>query len=167
MFILNHLSYFISIYRQDVLSGGFDGFYTYFAANDFTFGSSWKNWKSLSNFARKNGLLFVPSVGPGYVDTRVRPWNSKNIRLRRNGKYFRIGWNTALQTRPALISITSFNEWHEGTQIEPAIPFSYSSYIYQDYQPEDPDFYLKLTSELVAQFTITSSDNIAPLSIDE
>lgn len=50
-----------------MVQGGFDGFYTYFAANDFSYGSSWKNWKSLSSFAKKNRLLFVPSVGPGTV----------------------------------------------------------------------------------------------------
>lgn len=41
--------------RQDIAAAGFDGFYTYFAANEFTYGSSWKHWKSLSGFARKNG----------------------------------------------------------------------------------------------------------------
>lgn len=140
------------ILRQDMVIGGFDGFYTYFAANDFTYGSSWKNWKSLSSFARKNGLLFVPSVGPGYVDTRVRPWNGKTTRQRRRGKYFRIGWKSALQTRPALISITSFNEWHEGTQIEPAVPRSHGDYVYDDYQPDGPDFYLNLTRDLASEY---------------
>ena len=138
--------------RNDIISGGFDGFYTYFAANEFTYGSSWKNWKDLSSFARKNGLLFCPSVGPGYVDTQVRPWNSKTTRARKNGKYYRVAWTTALQSRPHMISITSFNEWHEGTQIEPAIPKSHSSYNYRDYQPNQPDFYLRLTRQFVASF---------------
>lgn len=47
------------------------GFYTYFATNGFTYGSTWKNWRSLSKFAHQNGLIFVPSVGPGYIDTQV------------------------------------------------------------------------------------------------
>ncbi|XP_032776674.2 glycoprotein endo-alpha-1,2-mannosidase [Daphnia magna] len=140
-------------HKQDIVSGGFDGFYTYFAANGFSYGSSWKNWKSLSSFARKNGLLFAPSVGPGYIDTRVRPWNVKTTRERKNGKYYKIAWTTALQTNPPLISITSFNEWHEGTQIEPAISKSNKGYVYNDYLPGEPDFYLNLTRQFVSQYS--------------
>lgn len=138
--------------RQDIVSGGFDGFYTYFAANDFSYGSSWKNWKSLSAFARKNGLLFVPSVGPGYRDTQVRPWNAKTTRERKSGKYYKVAWTTALQTSPPLISITSFNEWHEGTQIEPAVSKTNKGYVYNDYSPGEPDFYLNLTRQFVSQY---------------
>ena len=29
-----------------------------------------------ARFSRKNGLLFIPSVGPGYDDTKIRPWNA-------------------------------------------------------------------------------------------
>ena len=54
-------------HRADIKRAQFDGFFTYFAANGFSHGSSWKNWNSLASFARKNSLLFVPSVGPGYV----------------------------------------------------------------------------------------------------
>ena len=75
-------------HRTDIKKAGFDGFYTYFASDGFTYGSSWKNWRSLTSFARKSSLLFVPSVGPGYVDTRVRAWNSRNTKARRAGKYY-------------------------------------------------------------------------------
>ena len=53
-------------------TAGFDGFYTYFGANGFSYGSTWKNWRSLSIFARRNSLIFIPSVAPGYDDMRVR-----------------------------------------------------------------------------------------------
>ena len=75
-------------HRADIKTAGFDGFYTYFASDGFTYGSSWKNWRSLTSFARKSSLLFVPSVGPGYVDTRVRAWNGRNTKSRRAGKYY-------------------------------------------------------------------------------
>lgn len=52
-----------------------------------------------------------------------------------------------------LISITSFNEWHEGTQIEPAKPVSNSDFTYLDYEPEGTHFYLNLTKWWVQQFT--------------
>lgn len=129
------------------------GFYTYFATNGFTYGSSWKNWRSLNKFARQNSLLFVPSVGPGYIDTQIRPWNVANVRHRRHGKYYEVGWRSAQSAQAKLISITSFNEWHEGTQIEPAVPRTTESFTYFDYEPEGPDFYLNLTKWWVSEFS--------------
>ena len=76
----------------DLKQGGFDGFYTYFAANGFTYGSSRQNWNELNQFAMKNGMIFIPSVGPGYVDTRIRPWNGENTRNRLKGKYYKDSW---------------------------------------------------------------------------
>ncbi len=41
-------------------TGGFDGFYTYFATDGFTFGSTTSNWPRLATWAKENGKLFVP-----------------------------------------------------------------------------------------------------------
>ena len=41
-------------HRTDLKNGGFDGFYTYFAANGFSHGSSWKNWRNLNMFSKVN-----------------------------------------------------------------------------------------------------------------
>ena len=109
-------------HRYEILRGGFDGIYTYFATNGFTYGSSYENWAKLKYFCDQFNLMFIPSVGPGYIDTSIRPWNTQNTRNRINGKYYETALNAALQAHPSVISITSFNEWHEGTQIEKAIP---------------------------------------------
>lgn len=101
-------------------AGGFDGFYTYFATNGFTYGSTWSNWPSLATIAEENDWIFIPSVGPGYEDRRIRPWNGGNSRARENGAYYNGAFEAAIGVEPPVISITSFNEWHEGTQIEPA-----------------------------------------------
>lgn len=134
-------------HRFDIKKAGFDGFYTYFASNGFSYGSSWKNWKSLASYAFKNSLIFIPSVGPGYMDTRVRAWNGKNTQPRRNGVYYETAWRMALSSPAKLVSVTSFNEWHEGTQIEPAIPMKCGNYTYESYSPRDPRFYLDLTEK--------------------
>ena len=34
------------------------------------------------------GKLFVPSVGPGYKDTGIRPWNYMNTKEREGGEYY-------------------------------------------------------------------------------
>ncbi|CAB0032171.1 unnamed protein product [Trichogramma brassicae] len=60
-----------SAHRNHIKKSHFDGFYTYFGINGFSFGSSWKNWRDLNKFANQNGLLFIPSLGPGYIDTQA------------------------------------------------------------------------------------------------
>jgi len=139
-------------HKDCVSKGGFDGFYTYFATNRFTHGSTWSLWPQLAQFAKRQGALFIPSVGPGYIDTRVRPWNGQNTRQREDGAYYQRSWETALGVKPDIISITSFNEWHEGTQIERAVPKTAAGFTYEDYGKGGPDMYLDLTRELVERF---------------
>ncbi len=140
-------------HKQAIVQGGFDGFYTYFASDRFSYGSTVKNWAALETFSRQRSLIFIPSFGPGYNDEQVRPWNKVNSKSRQNGAYYRKMFDAAIitafipQSSSKIVSLTSFNEWHEGTQIEPAIPKVSSSYTYLDYKPNGPDFYLELTKE--------------------
>ena len=147
-------------HQKFIIDGGFDGFYTYFASQGFSFGSNTKHWDQLADFARKNNLIFIPSFGPGYDDTQVRPWNKENKRSRLNGKYYREMFQEAVRTRVgarnlSIISLTSFNEWHEGTQIESAIPKKIDSFTYEDYEPRPPDYYLQLTREISTHLQCT------------
>lgn len=128
------------------LQSGMDGFYTYFASTGFTYGSTPSNWNYLQTWASKNGLLFIPCVGPGYIDSRVRPWNNVNTRDREDGKYYDRMFDAAIKSNAKFIGITSFNEWHEGTQIEPAIPFDIPEFDYLDYGSLGPDYYLDRTA---------------------
>lgn len=131
------------------VDGGFDGIYTYFAADKFSFGSTQANWATVREFATRNGLLFIPSFGPGYDDLQVRPWNKMTTRNRKNGEYYKESFKKAVGTnRGGIISITSFNEWGEGTQIEPAVPKTSSGRQYLDYAPGGPDYYLQLTRDM-------------------
>ncbi|KAG7219505.1 hypothetical protein CRUP_019534, partial [Coryphaenoides rupestris] len=138
-------------HKRDALTSGFDGLYTYFATNGFSYGSTQRNWESIGTFCEDNGLLFVPSVGPGYVDTAVRPWNFQNTRNRINGKYYENALSAALQAKPRFIAVTSFNEWHEGTQIEMAVPKA-GQLPYLDYLPNRPAVYLEITRKWAAIF---------------
>lgn len=71
--------------------------------------------------------------------------NNETTRDREGGNYYDAMFARAIQSGAPYIGITSFNEWHEGTQIEPAIPFRSSSYLYIDYASKKPDFYLQRT----------------------
>lgn len=139
-------------HKRSILSSGFDGMYTYFATNGFTYGSSYRNWRSMKAFCDANSLIFIPSVGPGYIDTNIRPWNSQNTRNRIKGRYYETALSAALESGSKMVSITSFNEWHEGTQIEMAVPKS-GRVAYLDYLPHKPGIYLQITRKWADKFT--------------
>ena len=151
-------------HRSYIEQGGFDGFYTYFATDGFTYGSTWRSWPQLQAFATHTQSLFIPSVGPGYIDTNVRPWNSQNTRRRSAGDYYQRSWKSALLVKPEIVSITSFNEWHEGTQIESAVAKASAGVEYKDYEPQGSEFYLQLTKEFAEQFA-SEADSKAEKSV--
>jgi glycoprotein endo-alpha-1,2-mannosidase len=92
---------------------GFAGFYTYdiLVYDGAKFGR-------MCDQARALGILCAPSVGPGYEaaaatgDTRVKP--------RLDGGTYDSMWRAANDAGADIVTITSYNEWSEGTQIEPA-----------------------------------------------
>lgn len=109
---------------RDLSDAGFDGVYSYFASVGFSYGSTPDNWRGMCSFARQRGLACSLSVGPGYNDSLIRPWNSHNEKARQGGRYYDAMWAEALRAGPEVVSITSWNEWGEGTQIEPARAWS-------------------------------------------
>jgi glycoprotein endo-alpha-1,2-mannosidase len=94
-------------------ASGFDGLYTYDVV-------TWNGalFRRLCTQARLAGLLCAPSVGPGY-DARLATRHDV-VRPRLRGATYDRMWKNALQAKADLVTITSYNEWQEGTQIEPA-----------------------------------------------
>ena len=127
-------------------TSGFDGYYTYFTSTGFTYGSTPENWPYLEKWAADNNKIFIPCVGPGYIDTRIRPWNTSTTRDRENGDYYDRMFQEVKDCGASYVGITSFNEWHEGTQIEPAVPYESEAYKYLDYAPLPPNYYLTRTA---------------------
>jgi glycoprotein endo-alpha-1,2-mannosidase len=140
-----------------MIEGGFDGCYNYFAIDGFTWGSSSMNWKGILEWAEANGQIFIPCIGPGYNDTRIRPWNTENVRDRDHTEAFYSMYVEVHKIQPPFVGITSFNEWHEGTQIESAVPMAIEGFRYLDYRPLDHDAYLHKTRSLFHNFKYTFS----------
>lgn len=108
----------VRIFGQTALVGrakasGFDGVYFYDT-------SIWNGskFKRLCAQAHAVGLLCAPSVGPGY-DARLST-DDPVVHPRRNGARYDSMWMAAIRARADVVTITSYNEWQEGTQIEPA-----------------------------------------------
>lgn len=115
----------------------FDGHHLYsiaWAASPADELAKWGN--KVRAYAAENGFnrLWVATVMPGYDDTRLPRANSFAV-PRRNGDYFRETWRGAVASQPAMIIITSFNEWPEGTHLEPSASYG--------------NLYLDVTRELV------------------
>jgi len=82
--------------------------------------------------ARIYGLVCAPVAAPGF--SAVRAEGVSYGMSRQNGYTYDDRWMGDLGARPDLVVITSYNEWHEGTQIEPAVPECLSStFCYQNY----------------------------------
>ena len=94
-------------------SSGFDGLYTYDVV-------TWNGslFRRLCTQARAAGVLCAPSVGPGY-DARLAT-RGEAVRPRLHGVTYDRMWKTAIRSGADVVTITSYNEWQEGTQIEPA-----------------------------------------------
>ena len=78
-----------------------------------------ETYLSLKKSSNRFNQVFCAGVSPGYNDTVVRDGNVPFGRD--NGNYYKNNWNEAISLNPNWITITSWNEWHEGTEIEPSI----------------------------------------------
>lgn len=105
------------------LAGGFDGLYTY---DVYIYDGS--SFPRICASARRLGLLCAPSVGPGY--DAFRATGDTRVRDRTGGGTYDRMWRGAVRAAADVVTITSYNEWHEGTQIEPAkaVGAPYASY---------------------------------------
>lgn len=120
----------------------FDGHYLYSNTwnppNDLTY-TNQKFARWVENARQQQGVykFWAATVMPGYNDTRIRPSNGF-VQDRAAGTYYASAWQAAIASQPNWIVITSFNEWPEGTYIEPSQAYG--------------DQYLNLTAQWSQQF---------------
>lgn len=92
--------------------------------------------KSVVEAARKHKRIAVVSVSPGFDDKAAGPEGL--VVDREEGQFYRKSWAAALAAKPDWILVRSFNQWHDGTEIEPSKEFG--------------NQYLTLTAEYSARF---------------
>jgi len=100
--------------------------------------NKWGN--NVRSYSAQHGTrkLWVATVMPGYDDSLIQGRSNRFAHDRRNGAYYGETWQAAISSAPDLIVITSFNEWLEGTQIEPSVSYG--------------ERYLQLTSQFSSAF---------------
>ncbi|NMC21000.1 MAG: hypothetical protein GYA33_11340, partial [Thermogutta sp.] len=121
----------------------FDGIHTYntvgsLAGRDVHGVKTWceetfPEWVALAARRRRISTL---TLIPGYDDTKIRKPGIAAARF--EGESYRAQWEAAIAALPDWVLITSFNEWHEGSEIEPSAEFGHK--------------YLELTAEFAARF---------------
>ncbi len=84
------------------------------------------------------GKISAVTIIPGYDDHKLGRPDPRPITARHGGQTYTQLWEAALSARPDWVLITSFNEWHEGSEIEPSL--------------QDGDRYLKLTKKYAPKF---------------
>jgi glycoprotein endo-alpha-1,2-mannosidase len=84
------------------------------------------------------------TIIPGYDDS-VQPSRKppRPITDRFNGETYRIMWENAITADPDWVIIASWNEWHEGSEIEPSAELG--------------DQYLRITKRFASQFLAAKS----------
>jgi Leucine-rich repeat (LRR) protein len=128
----------------------FDGLHTYNTAGplkgrDPTAARKWaaETYPAWVKLADGAGKICAITVIPGYDDTKIR---KPGLAVERyNGELYRAQWEEAIKADPHWILVTSFNEWHEGSEIEPS----------EEYKEQ----YIDLTAEYAKRFK--AKDRIA------
>jgi hypothetical protein len=73
------------------------------------------------------GVSFIPTIMPGYNDTAVRPEANHQV-IHRSTDRFKALCESSVslaESNNNMILITSWNEWHEYTQVEPDKNYEY------------------------------------------
>jgi hypothetical protein len=82
------------------------------------------------------GKISTMTIIPGYDDTKIRKPGLNTKRL--DSQLYQKQWEAVLSLGPDWVLITSFNEWHEGSEIEPSVQYG--------------DSFLKLTEKYTKEF---------------
>lgn len=111
----------------------FDGLHTY---NPSWISNLTKTYCDEAKSIRLLGKIWTGTVIPGYDDRKIR--SPGNYIDRENGNYYNSTWIGAMASDPDMVLICTWNEWHEGTNIEPSREFQFD--------------YLRLTRYWALQF---------------
>ena len=75
------------------------------------------------NAAHSTQKIWAAGVLPGYDDTRIPGRKGTYVVPRNDGATYRESWMGAIASKPDWVTITSFNEWFEGSMIEPSVHY--------------------------------------------
>ncbi|MCB0210572.1 MAG: glycoside hydrolase family 99-like domain-containing protein, partial [Anaerolineae bacterium] len=149
----NHTTIWIAEGTDLAYQAVFDGHHLYSIAWAGSPGDELARWGNrVRSYEADNQVdrLWVATAMPGYNDTNLPRSNAFAV-SRQGGDYLRQTWRGALASQPDMVIINSFNEWLEGTQLEPSASYG--------------NLYLDVTRELVTELRGSPPPAPAPLQV--
>jgi hypothetical protein len=97
-----------------------DGLHTYNPVRRLVTGEDVAaTYRQVAEGVHSQGKLFAATVIPGFDDRKIR--TPGTLLARENGGCYNKTWQAALGCEPDWVLVTSWNEWHEGSEIEPSL----------------------------------------------
>ncbi len=130
----------------------FDGIYVYKVThadypNDYAKASMWasrvRSWEKRTGKTK----LWIGTITPGWDDLDancdptqpdIRTASKLHKKDRQDGAFYQATFNAVMKSKPDILWIHSFNEWVEGTYIEPGVAYG--------------DKYMQMTKQFAAQY---------------
>ena len=72
------------------------------------------------------GKISTVTIIPGYDDRNVGRLPPRPVTDRWSGETYRVLWQEAIAATPDYVLITSWNEWHEGSELEASVEYGSS-----------------------------------------
>jgi hypothetical protein len=147
----DHATIWIAEGLNPVYLDVFDGLYVYkidhsCCAGAYNSAPRWAGWVRSAEQSSGQAKYWVGTVMPGWNDLNSANPGCEDLRVssapfardRADGAYYAATWNAVLPTNPDFVVVHSFNEWVEGSYLEPSAFYG--------------DRYLGLTAQWAATF---------------